>query len=144
MKKDGFSTNDVCEFFNISKSTLFRWEKEARIGPIKRSAGERVYLNADLSKIIQLKLAALYEKAARLDNAEEIHEIDYKKSLYKIFCGNKIGLDELREYNYKKKEFPPDDIKLLLKFTIDRYNPNEPYFVQVIDLVSKMCRAATP
>ncbi|MBI1824325.1 MAG: MerR family transcriptional regulator [Nitrospirae bacterium] len=51
-QKKGLKTVDICEMFDISKSTLFRWEKEGLISNIGRDwRNWRVYSQNNLNEI---------------------------------------------------------------------------------------------
>ncbi|MHB8483934.1 MAG: MerR family transcriptional regulator [Nitrospiria bacterium] len=50
--KKGLKTVEICKMFDISKSTLFRWEKEGLISNIGRDwRNWRVYNQANLYEI---------------------------------------------------------------------------------------------
>ncbi|MFI5305058.1 MAG: MerR family transcriptional regulator [Nitrospiria bacterium] len=50
--KKGLKTVEICEMFDISKSTLFRWEKEGLISNIGRDwRNWRVYSQTNLNEI---------------------------------------------------------------------------------------------
>jgi DNA-binding transcriptional MerR regulator len=50
--KKGFKTVDICRMFDISKSTLFRWEKEGLISNIGRDwRNWRIYSQDNLGEI---------------------------------------------------------------------------------------------
>ena len=51
-QKKGLKTVEICEMFDISKSTLFRWEKEGLISNIGRDwRNWRVYSQTNLNEI---------------------------------------------------------------------------------------------
>ncbi len=52
VQKKGLKTVEICEMFDISKSTLFRWEKEGLISNIGRDwRNWRVYSQTNLNEI---------------------------------------------------------------------------------------------
>ena len=56
-----YKTNEICERFDISRATLFRWESEGLLGGVERDwRGWRVYTEnnlKDIEKIMRSKNA---------------------------------------------------------------------------------------
>ena len=51
-KKKLYKTNEVCEMFDISRATLFRWEREGLItGPPRDWRNWRLYSTENIEKI---------------------------------------------------------------------------------------------
>lgn len=51
-KETGFKTNQVCDLFDISKATLFRWEREGVIsGPPRDWRNWRLYTRKNVDEI---------------------------------------------------------------------------------------------
>jgi len=51
-KKKGFTTREICKRFEISKATLFRWEKEGRITDVWRDwRNWRLYSEQNVQEI---------------------------------------------------------------------------------------------
>ncbi|MCD4654914.1 MerR family transcriptional regulator [bacterium] len=49
---DNYRTNDVCRMFDISKPTLFKWEKEGKISQPERDwRGWRIYTERHIAEI---------------------------------------------------------------------------------------------
>lgn len=59
-KKSTYSTQDVCTKFDITKTTLFKWEKDGKISKTKKDwRGWRVFSEnnvEDIKRIIQEKM----------------------------------------------------------------------------------------
>jgi DNA-binding transcriptional MerR regulator len=54
-EKKTYKTREICELFDISKVTLFRWEKEKKISNVSRDwRGWRVYSEAHVKEIQQI------------------------------------------------------------------------------------------
>lgn len=54
-EKNLYRAKEVCDMLNISKKTLFEWEKEGFIEPIDRDWRQwRVYTQADIRNIRKL------------------------------------------------------------------------------------------
>ena len=62
MKKDNdnFNAHEICKKFDITKNTLFRWEREGKISKVKKDwRGWRVFSEknvAEIKKIIEEKM----------------------------------------------------------------------------------------
>ncbi|MEP7151319.1 MAG: MerR family transcriptional regulator [Nitrospira sp.] len=53
-KKKLYKTNEVCEMFDISRATLFRWEREGLIsGPPRDWRNWRLYTTENVEQIRQ-------------------------------------------------------------------------------------------
>jgi DNA-binding transcriptional MerR regulator len=51
-KASGYKTNQVCNLFDISKATLFRWEREGLItGPPRDWRNWRLYTKENVAEI---------------------------------------------------------------------------------------------
>lgn len=51
-KPSGYKTNQVCDLFDISKATLFRWEREGLIsGPPRDWRNWRLYTKKNVAEI---------------------------------------------------------------------------------------------
>ena len=54
-KKKLYKTNEVCEMFDISRATLFRWEREGLItGPPRDWRNWRLYTTENIEQIRQV------------------------------------------------------------------------------------------
>ena len=50
-----YRAKEVCEMFDISKVTLFRWEKDGKISTVKRDwRGWRIYAETNIMEIRHL------------------------------------------------------------------------------------------
>jgi DNA-binding transcriptional MerR regulator len=55
MKKKLYKTRDICRLFDISKATLFRWEKEGLISSVGRDwRNWRIYSDRTVGEIKQI------------------------------------------------------------------------------------------
>lgn len=103
MKDDVFTPAKVCEVFGISKSTLFRWEREGKIeAPARDRLGQRQYSQAHMSEIGKLLYSKLYEQAARAESEpgarERLNSLQEEIALAKfVYFGDIVGLYELAE-----------------------------------------------
>ncbi|NOS76313.1 MAG: MerR family transcriptional regulator [Nitrospira sp.] len=51
-KTAGYKTNQVCDLFDISKATLFRWERQGLIsGPPRDWRNWRLYMRENVAEI---------------------------------------------------------------------------------------------
>ena len=62
-----YRINDICKMFDISKPTLYKWEKEGKISPPERDwRGWRVYSQRNIEEIrkfIEGQSQQLYKEA---------------------------------------------------------------------------------
>ena len=50
-----YRAKEICEMFDISKVTLFRWEKDGKISTVKRDwRGWRIYTEVNITEIRHL------------------------------------------------------------------------------------------
>jgi len=127
---------DIYKMFDISKSTLFRWEKEEGFPPLERGdGGERQYTQEHIRWLGEKKYARLkkqYDLAAREENRDRMEELHRILTKYKVlYLENETGLDELQHH-----KFSDEDIKeFLLKAA--EYKPTEKAFKQIIKAIYK-------
>ncbi len=131
-----WTTAEVCERYGISKSTLFRWEREGIISPPERDRHNyRVYTSRHRSEISDLLLRRSHQRLARSEgapNAEERQRLLFEQgSLRKFLDRNEIiGLYELDEH----ERLSNDTIRLLLR-RIQELDPSDDLFREVIRVV---------
>ena len=127
---------DVYTMFDISKSTLFRWEKEEGFPPLERGdGGERQYTQEHIRWLGEKKAERIKQQyslamqAEDLDRMKELHRLLTK---YKVlYLEDETGLDELQHH-----QFSDETIKeLLLKAA--EYEPSDKAFKQIIKAVHK-------
>ena len=132
--KKVYSTAEVCELFQIHKSTLFRWEREGRLPNIPRRAGQRQFSEEHLKMISQLKLEALsrqYANAAKREDLQELEALHPQISWYKLLGGAILGVNELKQMENISDEM----IVNLLRVAIDRFSPEDQLFWNIIQAV---------
>ena len=137
MKKDKkYLPVDIYTMFDISKSTLFRWEKEEGFPPIERGDnGERQYNQEHIHWIGEKKVTRLkrqYTFAIKAEDLERMEDIQTLLTKYKVlYLEDPTGLDELQFHNYSEETLK----ELLEKAT--EYDSSEPAFKQIIAAVYK-------
>ena len=118
--------------FNISKSTLFRWEREGGLPAIPRDiSGQRRYGQAHLHMISERqkeKLGRRYQQIAEAGDEENSWEILEALALNKFIEGDITGLYELAEH----AEISPETMRQLMNIALDRYEPGERIFGEII------------
>ena len=127
---------DIYTMFDISKSTLFRWEKEEGFPPLERGdGGERQYTSEHIRWLGSKKYERLKKqydlaiKAEDLGRMNEVHRILVK---YKVlYLEDETGLDELQHHQFSDKT-----IKELL-FKAAEYEPSEKAFKQIVKAIYK-------
>lgn len=134
-----FSPAEICERFDISKTTLFRWEKEPWFPPVDRDlSGERQYTLEHI-RVISAKqreqLGKQYGQAIERDGSR-LSELAEAVSLRKFLEGNKTGLYELAEYPQPSRH----TIDLLLSAAREQYEPDEDLFREILEVVLEQSR----
>jgi len=137
MKKDKkYLPVEIYKMFDISKSTLFRWEKEEGFPPLERGDnGERQYNQTHVEWIGEKKVARLkrqYKFAIKAEDLERMEEIQTLLTKYKVlYLEDPTGLDELQFHHYSEETLK----ELLEKAT--EYDSSDPAFKQIIAAVYK-------
>jgi len=104
MEERKYTPAEVCALFGISKSTLFRWEREGRISRPERRGhrGERFYSRQHIAEIGKYLFREQYRQLARSEGEPDVEqrmqELAEQISRMKFVAfGNKSGLFELDE-----------------------------------------------
>lgn len=134
-----YSPSEMCETFDIAKSTLFRWEQDGKISPAARKLnGEREYSESHIKEIAQIKLQLLsreYQRAVQIEDIERMKQIHKAVSQIKALHLNDIsGLHELAEYDTMPNKIIRD---LLIKAS--NLDPKDQLFYEIVDLVHGKC-----
>ena len=142
MKERSYSTAEICEMFNISKSTLFRWEREGLLPSIPRDiSGQRKYGPEHLRLISERqkeKLGRRFEQIAEDGDEESYWEISEALSLNKFLEGDSTGLFELAEHPRVSAETQVQ----LLRIALDHYQPGDPVFQEIIRIIHEQNQVA--
>ena len=132
-KKDQiYSTAEICEMFGISKSTLFRWEREGRLPPIARDiSGQRQYdqrhINA-VSEKQKKQLGKRYAHAIRAGNETSMRLISEAVAIRKFLEGDITGLYELAELPGVSTE----TLRKIMQIGLEQYEPGDRTFCEII------------
>ncbi|MGQ9595005.1 MAG: MerR family DNA-binding transcriptional regulator [Anaerolineae bacterium] len=103
MEEKKYTPAQVCALFGISKSTLFRWEREGRITrPERGRRGERFYRRQEIVEIGRILFHQQVQQLARSETEpgveQRMQELAEQISRMKFVAfGNKSGLFELDE-----------------------------------------------
>lgn len=132
-----YSPSEVCIMFEISKSTLFRWEQEGKISPVPRKiSGERIYSDVhlfELATIVKETLHREYKIALQRDDMSRLSQIMEALSTIKaIYLNDVSGVRELGELNHLSDEITRE---LLLKAA--SVNLQDRLFREIIEVVYK-------
>ncbi|MBT3337167.1 MAG: hypothetical protein HN855_07710 [Anaerolineae bacterium] len=127
---------DIYKMFDISKSTLFRWEEEEGFPLLKRGDnGERHYTQKHIRWIGEKKITRLkrqYQLASKSEDLERMEEILALLTKYKVlYLEDKTGLEELQHRKYSA-----ETIKEFL-YKAAEYDPSDPAFKQIISAIYK-------
>jgi len=129
-----YSPAEVCGMFNVSKSTLFRWERDGLLPPVGRDlSGQRRYTDEHLRVLAERqveKLSRQFKWAAERDADLSVHlNVLESHSLTKfVYKGDLTGLYELAEY----PRLSPHAIRELLQVALDQYGPEDPVFAEIV------------
>jgi len=133
IKKDQvYSTAEICEMFGISKSTLFRWEREGQLPHIPRDiSGQRQY-NLDhitaISKRQKIQLGRRYAHAIKAGDEDSLQQISEAVAMRKFLEGDITGLYELAEL----AEVSKDTLQHIMQIGLDQYEPGDTIFCEII------------
>lgn len=135
-----YSPAEICEMFGISKSTLFRWERDGLLPPVHRDlANQRQYTRAHLQAISELqkgKLGQQFERVAAAEDLEQQEAVLKAVSLHKVLEGDMTGLYELAEYARPS----PETVRQLLRIALDQYEPHSDEFRELVETVLKQSK----
>jgi transcriptional regulator with XRE-family HTH domain len=127
-----FSTAEICEMFGISKSTLFRWEREGKLPPISRDiTGQRQYNQEHITAISEKQkkqLGKRYAHAIQAGNDASLLLISEAVAIRKFLEGDITGLYELAEL----PEVSHDTLKQLMQIGLEQYEPGDQTFCEII------------
>ena len=129
------TTAEVCEFLDISKSTLFRLEKEKKIPIPKRVKQNRLYSSSQIEAILKREYSK-YIKGTNPNDFDNLKKIETEKSLYKLITRKYGGSDELKYY----EELTAEEIIKALKILIKYYDPLEPIFCTTLEIITTKCK----
>ncbi len=85
--KRTYTPAEVCELFDVARTTLFRWEEQDEIPKAAREGGERVYTQEHLRSIQSLMRKRLREEinaASRYDPDQEHPTFDQLERLCRL------------------------------------------------------------
>lgn len=144
-----YTPSEICVMLNISKSTLFRWEREGLVPPPTRDQSDqrhgRIYTREHIQAIGEKQKEQLerqFEQASkdRAWDRRSLREVLEANSLRKFLEGNEIGLRELREHD----QLLPKTIHALLQVAMEQCEPDDDIFCDIILVVyeqsRKLCR----
>lgn len=140
-----YSPAEICEMFGISKSTLFRWERDGLLPPVGRDlSNQRQYTQEHVRAISRRQKEQLSEQFKRVVETEDgagLMEIAEAVSLRKFLGGDMTGLYELAEY----PRLPSEVIRQLLRIALEQYEPGEGTFCEIIRAVwEQSCKLGRP
>lgn len=129
-----YSTVEICQMFQISKSTLFRWERENLLPPVGRDlTNQRQYTWEHVRAIrarLMKQLGARLEQTDRLRDDAALQTIWETITLHKFLDGNLLGLDELAGYRCLSSE----TIIQLLQVALEQYEVGSAAFNRILQV----------
>jgi DNA-binding transcriptional MerR regulator len=125
-----YSSAEVCKMLDISKSTLFRWEADGLLPPVRRSLkGQRQYTEEHIRAISQEQLRKQFKRIVKSEaDQREVMEV---QSLVKFLAGDVTGLTELAQYHRLSLR----TIRELIRVALKQYEPGDPTFCEIIEVV---------
>lgn len=118
--------------FNISKSTLFRWEREGQLPLVPRDiSGQRQYNQEHISAISdrqKQQLGKQFAHAIKAGNETNLLRISEAISMRKFLEGDITGIYELAEL----QEVSNDTLRQLMQIGLDQFEPGERTFCEII------------
>jgi DNA-binding transcriptional MerR regulator len=142
MKKDQiFATAEVCEMFGISKSTLFRWEREGLLPPVPRDmTGQRQYNLDHISTISERQkkqLGKQYAQAIKTGDEASLLQISEAVAIRKFLEGDITGLYELAEL----PEVSNETLLQIMQIGLEQYEPGDRTFCEIIRVLWEHSRS---
>lgn len=136
-KKLTYSPAEVCDLFDISKSTLLRWERENIISPAKRdSADQRQYAEENLREIgqqLKRQIVTQFKRTNLSNNNEELNKAYENLYIWKFILNEPTALDELENYPILSSQA----IRKLHRIGLERYEPSSPMFCRVAKIIAQ-------
>ena len=138
-----YSPAEICKWFGIPRTTLFRWENAGEIPNTDRgSKGERVYAQKHIKKIAELARARLSEEidlAARYHPASQAITLDFleRLGLIKFFSSRNDDRDrglEALEGLARQKRFSPETESALFE-EAQRRPPEDKIRQRILQLI---------
>lgn len=131
-----YSTAEVCEMFSISKSTLFRWEREGSISPANRDkTDQRLYTEENLREIgqrLENQLKTKFKRRIGTDDEKEIAKAHEELYVWKFIQNEPSALDELENYPI----LSADSIRKLCRINLERNEPSSITFYRVAKIIA--------
>jgi DNA-binding transcriptional MerR regulator len=132
MKENTYSTAEICEMFGISKSTLFRWERDGQLPAIPRDiTGQRQFSREHLIAISERQkkqLSRQYAHAIKADDQDSLKQISEAVAMRKFLEGDVTGLYELAEL----ETVSSDTLRQIMQIGLEQYNPGDQTFCEII------------
>lgn len=135
MTRKIYSPAELCELFDVAKTTLFRWEQEDWFPRVPRDLkGERQYSHEHIKAISDRhveKLTSQYDEAARSEDKARMWEIQRRVDMLRAIQGDIISVRHLVEAGHVS----PADTRQLVRMAYERYDPTEPEFYSFLEEV---------
>lgn len=141
MEERKYTPAEVCALFGISKSTLFRWEREGRISrPERGRRGERFYGRKQIAEIgknlFHQQVKQLMKSEGEPGVEQRMRELAEQISRMKFVAfGNKGGLFELDEMA-RNRGLSEETVRALLDEAA-RLGPAHEHFRVILEVVAR-------
>lgn len=140
-----YSTAEICRLCKLSKSTLFRWEREGIKGvppfpPVGRGINdERQYTSKHIEWINKYANKKKYRRARAADDIVRLSEIEEELTLRKFISQRELAT--LR--NLGHRELSDGTIKQLLQIALEEYLPQDEIFREIIRVIHEQVAYAS-
>jgi hypothetical protein len=129
-----YTPAEICRMFGVSRTTLFRWERNGEIPVVWRdSRSERFYTTAHLRQIGQRTLRDRYDRAHWANDPSELVAAHTAMMVFKLRVRDETGVPELEEY---MPTLTDQDIHTVIDTALETYRPCEPAFLRILKAVT--------
>ena len=127
-KETSFSPAEICEWFSIPRTTLFRWEKDGIIPPTERhgSRGDRIYRQDHVRRIFNVVRGHMRRELAaaqKADPYDSFPSMEMQERLYLAeFFGSESQKDGLRQLRglANRRDLKPETIRKVVAVALGR------------------------
>lgn len=132
-----YSPHQICEIFEISKSTLLRWEREGIIPFARRDprTDQRLYTEEDFHIIgeqINKQIRQKFDRVVKSGDSEELLRTYEDLYVSRFIQGEPLAMSELENVN----RLSASSIMKLWRFGLARYEPTSPMFNRLATLIA--------
>lgn len=139
MRGASFSPAEICAIFGISKSTLFRYERDALLPAVPRDdTDERRYGSDHIRALAKRRLRDLFEVATKTDDEEKVRRATELQIVFGLLTEDDVDgrLAQLEEIDRVSAEA----FKILLRIVLPRYELQDPCLPRLLGMLERHAR----